>query len=232
MIRNEMKAFKDSEPRPDGRITLTAAVVGVFLSLYVVNLFNRNILTSIPLLVRMPIMIMSQWLILLVPLILMKRNHEKLSDFFISEIKPWRQIVKGIMLAMAMSAVLILIPLLLGFKDMVGSTSYTKPWQFVFQFVYSIIGVALAEELVFRGYIFEKILVTGRSRMTAIIGSSVLFGFFHVFSGDVLQIVMTFFMGILFCLFREKIKSCTLLSLIIAHGLYDGMIVLLVKLFQ
>lgn len=136
------------------------------------------------------------------------------------------------MLAMAMSAVLILIPLLLGFKDMVGSTSYTKPWQFVFQFAYSIIGVALAEELVFRGYIFEKIIVTGRSRSTAIIVSSVLFGFFHVFNGDVLQIIMTFFMGILFCLFREKIKSCTLLSLIIAHGLYDGMIVLLVKLFQ
>lgn len=86
MNSNEMKAFKDSEPRPDGRITLTAAVVGVFLSLYVVTLFNRNILTSIPLLPRMPIMIMSQWLILLAPFILMKRDHEKLSDFFVTEI--------------------------------------------------------------------------------------------------------------------------------------------------
>lgn len=231
MNRNALKDYQESEEKSDGMITLIAAVAGVFLSLYIVTLFNLNILTSIPLLARMPIMIFSQWLILLVPLVLMKRDREKLSDFFVSEISPGRQILTGIMLATAMSAVLIVIPILLGFKDMVGSTSYTMPWQFVFQFVYSIIGVALAEELVFRGYIFKKILVTGRSRGMAILVSSALFGFFHVFSGDVLQIVMTFFMGIIFCLFREKIKSCTLLSLIIAHGLYDGMIVLLVKLF-
>ncbi len=232
MIRNYRSIEEKSDKHPKERVRLIIAVIGVFISLYGLVLFNQNILRDIPLIPRMAVMIVSQWVIFLVPLVLMKRNHEKLSDFFISEIKPWRQIVTGIMLALAMSAVLILIPILFGFEDMVGSTSYTKPWQFVFQFVYSIIGVALAEELVFRGYIFEKILVTGRSRITAIIGSSVLFGFFHVFSGDVLQIIVTFFMGILFCLFREKIKSCTLLSLIIAHGIYDGMIVLLVKLFQ
>ncbi|WP_312653968.1 CPBP family intramembrane glutamic endopeptidase [Proteiniclasticum sp.] len=174
-------------------------------------------------------MIVSQWGIFLVPLMLMKRNREKLSDFFISEIKLWRQIQTGIILALAMTVVLILIPILLGLEYMVGSTSYTMPWQFVFEFIYSIIGVALAEELVFRGYIFNKIVLLSGSRSTAIILSSILFGFFHVFNGNVLQIIMTFCMGMMFCYFREKIKSCTIISLIIAHGLYDGMIVLLVK---
>jgi uncharacterized membrane protein YjjP (DUF1212 family) len=33
------------------------------------------------------------------------------------------------------------------------------------------------------------------------------------------------FIGALFCLFRLKIKNCSLLSLIIAHGIYDALIV-------
>ena len=40
---------------------------------------------------------------------------------------------------------------------------------------------------------------------------------------------MTAGMGLLYCLYREKVKDCTLLSLIIAHGLYDGLIVLWVS---
>lgn len=229
MIRNDRKIEEKSDNLSKERIRLIIAVIGVFISLYGLVLFNQNILRDIPLIPRMAVMIVSQWGIFLVPLMLMKRNREKLSDFFISEIKPWRQIQTGIILALAMTVVLILIPILLGLEDMVGSTSYTMPWQFVFEFIYSIIGVALAEELVFRGYIFNKIVLLSGSRSTAIILSSILFGFFHVFNGNVLQIIMTFCMGMMFCYFREKIKSCTIISLIIAHGLYDGMIVLLVK---
>ena len=41
---------------------------------------------------------------------------------------------------------------------------------------------------------------------------------------------MTAFIGLVYCIFREKIKECTLLSSIIVHGVYDAMIVLWVSI--
>jgi hypothetical protein len=120
--------------------------------------------------------------------------------------------------------------ILLGFKDMTGSTTYTKAWQFTYQFVYDIIGVALTEEFIFRGYIFKKLLEIRNSRRFAILISSLLFGLFHIFNGNLIQVFMTAFLGFLFCMLREKIKGCTLLSLIIAHGIYDALIVLWVSI--
>ena len=90
--------------------------------------------------------------------------------------------------------------------------------------------MALAEEFVFRGYIFHKLLEVKDSRWFAIIVSSILFGLFHIFNGNLIQVIMTSFIGFLYCVLREKIRNCTLLSLVITHGLYDGMIVLWVAL--
>jgi hypothetical protein len=129
-----------------------------------------------------------------------------------------------------MSLVLTVLPIILGFKDMVGSITYTQVWKFVYQFIYAIFGVALAEELIFRGYIFKKLLEIKNARWFAIIISSVLFGLFHIFNGSIIQVFMTAFIGFLYCIFREKIKGCTLLSLIIAHGVYDATIVLWVSI--
>lgn len=125
-----------------------------------------------------------------------------------------------------MSAILTVLPILLGFKSFVGSTSYTHAWQFAYQFVYAIFGVALADELVFRGYLLHKLHEIKNSRWFAIIISSILFGVLHIFNGNLIQVIITAIMGLLYCIFKVKFKGCTLLSLIIAHGLYDAMIVL------
>ena len=140
------------------------------------------------------------------------------------------QIAIGVILALLMSLFLTLIPILFGFKEMVGNTSYSELWQFAYNFVYLTIGVALAEEFVFRGYFFHKLLEIRDSRWFAMIVSSMLFGLFHIFYGNLIQIIITALIGLLYCVMREKIKNCTLLSLVIAHGLYDGMITLWVAL--
>ena len=132
----------------------------------------------------------------------------------------------GAVIALAMSAVFTVLPIMLGFKDMVGATSYTKAWQFIYQFGYAILGVALAEELIFRGYIFYKLLKIKDSKWFAIIISSLIFGLFHIFGGSIIQMVMTALLGVIYCVLRERIKHCTTLSLIIAHGMYDALIVL------
>ncbi|NMB44747.1 MAG: CPBP family intramembrane metalloprotease [Clostridiales bacterium] len=209
-------------------ISLIAAISGIFISVYVITIFNRYLLMEFPLGLRMVLMIMVQWLMILAPIIHIKVKGEKVRDYLFIKKNLTQQIKVGIYLGLAMSVVFTIIPILMGLKDMVGSTSYTKPWQFAYEFVYVILGVALAEEFVFRGYIFNKLLEIKNSRWFAIILSSILFGLFHIFNGSLIQVFMTGFIGLVFCIFREKIKDCSLLSLVICHGLYDGLITLLV----
>ncbi|MGI6528400.1 MAG: CPBP family intramembrane glutamic endopeptidase [Clostridia bacterium] len=210
-------------------IQLIIAVISAFIAVFGLSMFNQYLLMSFSLPIRMVLMIVTQWLMLIGPGVLMFVNKEKLTDIGFRKDKILVQIGIGIILAIAMSLVLTVVPILLGFKDMVGSIKYTETWKFVYQFIYAITGVALAEEIVFRGYIFSKLLEIKNQRWFAIIVSSLLFGLFHIFNGNIVQVIMTSFLGVLFCLFREKIKGCTLLSLIIAHGSYNAMIVLWVS---
>lgn len=211
-------------------IQLVITVCGVFIAVFGLSMFNQHLLMSFPLPLRMVLMIVTQWLLFLVPAILMIMNKEKLSSIGFIKEKVLLQIGIGILLALSMSIVLTVLPIMLGFKNMVGNTTYTQTYQFVYQFIYTILGVALAEELVFRGYIFHKLLAIKDSKWFAIIISSLLFGLFHIFNGNIIQVIVTAFIGFLYCIFREKIKGCTLISLIIAHGLYDALIVLWVSI--
>lgn len=210
-------------------VQLIIAICGTYIALFVLWMFNKNLLMSFSLPLRMILMIVTQWLLFLVPGVLMIANKEKFGDIGFSKKKIPLQIGIGVLLAFSMSLVLTVVPIMLGFKDFVGNTSYTQTWQFVYEFIYRILGVALAEELVFRGYIFNKLLEIKCSKWFAIIISSMLFGLFHLFNGNLFQVLMTAIIGLILCIFREKIKACTLLSLIIVHGLYDGMIVLWVS---
>ncbi len=211
-------------------VQLFIAICGTFVTVFGLSMFNQHLLMSFSLPIRMILMIVTQWLLFLVPAILMIVNKEKLSSIGFKKEKILMQIGIGVLLAVSMSLVLTVLPILLGFKDMVGNASYTQTWQFVYEFIYRILGVALVEELVFRGYIFHKLLGIKDSKWFAIIISSLLFGLFHIFNGNTIQVFMTAFIGLIYCIFREKIKECTLLSLIIAHGVYDAMIVLWVSI--
>lgn len=208
---------------------LIIAICGVFVSVFGLWIFNQHVLMSFSLPIRMIFMIITQWGLFLIPGILMIVNKENLVDIGFRKDKIPLQIGIGVLLAFAISLVLTVLPVLLGLKGMVGSTTYTQVWKFIFQFIYAIFGVALAEELLFRGYIFHKLLEIKNSKWFAIITSSLLFGLFHICNGSIIQFFMTAFLGFLFCIFREKIKECTLLSLIIAHGVYDALIVVWVS---
>lgn len=209
-------------------IDLGIGVFGIFCTLLVVVWLNQQILMQLTLGWRMVLLITSQWLFMIVPLLLMRINHERIRFLMKSEVRLSNQILTGFILAFLMSFLFTVVPILLGFKEMVGSTSYTKMWQFTFDLLYSLFAVALAEEFVFRGYLFHKLLEVNQSKWFAILISSLLFGLFHSFQGDVLQVIVTTFLGVLFCLFRDKIKTCSLLSLVITHGLYDALINILV----
>lgn len=211
-------------------LPLFIAIAGTVAAMFGLRLFHQSLLMQLSLPLRMILMIITQWLLFLVPGALMIAGGETFGDLGFRKEKILLQIGVGIALAALMSLVLTVLPIALGFKEMVGTTSYTQAWKFIFEFIYSVFGVALAEELVFRGYIFYQLLKIKNSRWFAILVSSALFGLFHIFNGNILQVFMTALIGFILCMFREKIKGCTLLSLIVAHGLYDAMIVLWVSI--
>lgn len=207
-------------------VQLSISIIGVFITLYGVVLFNRYLLMSFPLGARMVLILVSQWVLFLVPGILMWINKEKMIALGFEKKNVTKQIAIGIVVALLMSLLFTVIPILLGFRSLVGSTQYTKAWQFVFEFVYTIFGVALVEELIFRGYMFNKLLQINDNKTLAMLISSVIFGLFHIFKGNIIQVIMTTMLGLIFCVLREKIKNCTTLSLILIHGLHDALIVL------
>jgi len=211
-------------------IQLLICVLGTFLIDFGIALFNQYILKSISIPLRIVAMFVNQWLLIVPSAILMIVNKKKLSDLGFTKEKIPRQIGIGILLAIAMSLVFTVLPILLGFKNYISNVRYTEVWKFIFEFFNTIFAVALAEELIFRGYIFNKLLEIKNNKWFAIIISSLLFGLFHMFQGNLLQILLTALLGIIFCIFREKIKGCTILSLIFTHGIYDFLIALWVSI--
>jgi len=205
---------------------LIISIFGSFATLYGIVLFNAHLLMTFDMSIRMFLVIVVYWSLLIIPMILMAVNKEHIKDLGFTTKKLFKQIVIGIIIAVSMSAILTVIPILLGFGDIIGSKNYTQAWQFIHDFIFSIFSIALVEEFLFRGYIFHKLLKIKNNRMFAIILSSVFFGFFHIFTGLSVQILTTAIIGFFFCICREKIKDCTILSLIIAHGLYNGLITL------
>ncbi len=206
-------------------ICLTVGFIGAILGLCGVIACNQFVLMSLPLGLRMAGGIFIYWLIALGPLIVMLVNKDKLEDYGFSKSKIGLQSMVGILIGIVMSFVLTLVPHLFGFGVYVDSGKrYQYLWKYIYEFFYCIFAVGLVEEFVFRGFIYEKIKCISQKDMIAIIGSSVAFGAFHIFSGNIIQMLMTVCIGAFFCLCRLRVKNCSTLSLIIAHGVYDALI--------
>ncbi len=203
---------------------------GALFTLWLLVLFNQNILMPLPLAARMVAMIFTYWCVAAAPLAIMLARKDKLSACGFSTQKLVLQCAVGVLSGLAFSLLFTLIPHLAGFGGWVDNGKrYVHLWQFAYEFFYCIFAVGLVEEFIFRGFFYAKIKKISNTAV-AVVASSVLFGFFHLFAGNIVQMIVTSVLGILFCLCREKIKHCSTLSLIIAHGVYDAMITVFASL--
>ncbi len=205
-------------------LLLFAAVIGVFGGVVTVNLFIRNAFNGLPVPVKMPLAFVIQWVLMLVPAMIMILRDESFEEFLPPKEKPGMQILAGLGIAAVFSVVLTLVPHLAGFGSWVeGGYFYTELWMYIYYFFQCVFAIGLTEELIFRGYFYARIeRIFGETAATA--GSSVLFGLFHLMTGNIAQMFITGLIGAAWCICRKKIPNCTLLSLIIAHGVYDFMI--------
>ena len=214
-------------------LQLIIGMIGAVAGLIGVNAFNQYLLMGLPIGLRMILMIGTYWVIAAAPLCIMLYAKDKLADYSFTKEKMGIQVLIGVVIGVCMSCVFTLIPHLAGKGDWVDNGNhYQYLWQFAYDFLYFIVAIGLVEEFVFRGFAFRKIEKLTGSTIGAAIASSILFGVFHFLSGNVMQLLGTAIIGLILCMCKLKIKHCTLLSLIIAHGVYDALITVWSNVFN
>ena len=214
---------------------LAESIIGItwsMLALWGVVCFNRYVLMNLPLLLRMGLSIVLYLCMAIGPILIMVLVGDTWSDYLFSKEKMGNQILVGIGIGIVMSLVLTLPLFLTGHGEWSDNGKhYEFLWQFLYEIVYCVGAVALTEEFIFRGFLYQKLYALSGSHPVAILVSSVAFGLFHIFGGSLVQVVMTSLIGLALCLVRRKVKNCTTLSLIIGHGLYDFLITVWVNVF-
>lgn len=211
------------------------SVIGIgwsVLTLLGVLWFNRFVLMNLPLLSRMALSIVLYLYMAAGPLLVMVLAKDTWTDYLFSKEKLGAQILIGIGIGIVTSMVLTLPLFLTGHGEWSDNGKhYEFLWQFLYEIVYCVGAVALTEEFIFRGFLYQKLHALSGFHLMAILASSLAFGLFHIFGGSLVQVVMTSLIGLALCLVRHKVKNCTTLSLIIGHGLYDFLITVWVNVF-
>lgn len=94
--------------------------------------------------------------------------------------------------------------------------------------IFQLFFVGFGEEILFRGYFLDRILAISSSRKTALILTSVLFGFGHFWAArSVMQVMTTALCGYILAYGRLRFKDCSVVSVALAHGVYNCILVLI-----
>jgi len=133
-----------------------------------------------------------------------------------------KQCIIGIGLFLAVSALFIAVPWFFG---LLGLPNKEALWWAI---PHKLILVGFSEELLFRGYLLGRLKQLMNSNIAAILLSSFAFGIWHfISSGNALQLVVTAAIGVCLALPRVYEKNCSVLSVALAHGLYDSLLAVL-----
>ena len=86
--------------------------------------------------------------------------------------------------------------------------------------LFSILTAAVAEELIYRGYLQPRLQLYFKSDWPPILISSFFFGLLHAGYGTLVNMIGPLFIGIVYCWHYRKYQNITVLML--AHLLYDA----------
>lgn len=100
--------------------------------------------------------------------------------------------------------------------------------QFIYNTLFFMLFVGTGEEILFRGYFLERFNFLSGSKAWSVILSSATFGLWHFPGGqDFLQVILTALLGAYYGFSYYRVKDCSVMSLAMAHGLYDIFIMVL-----
>ena len=197
-------------------------IVSLYIGGYFQNLAYERCSPPVYAIVKLII----RWLYLLVPFCFMRIEHITLKDIGINTTRVSTQIAIGMVIGSMEALAIVGMTVLLGFREQLGKPMYDDGWLYALHFFYTIFAVGVFEELFFRGYMYKKLLDLASGKWFAIIISSLIFGVCHFIGYEnymqaVPRVLLTTATGVVYCILREKIKGCTLISLIFMHGIYD-----------
>ncbi|MDR3293360.1 MAG: CPBP family intramembrane metalloprotease [Clostridiales bacterium] len=167
-------------------------------------------------------------LMIVAVIVLCKTEKQKISALGFTKKHLPSQILIGLGFGVGLFLILGLAPVLL--KIMYVDSSPWSALNLVYA-VYKFAIVGVGEELVFRGYVQTQIDKVSPRKFIAPIVTAVLFGLWHIFNANWWIVIVATVVGLLFGFARVYIKRCSLLSVMIAHGLYDFSIVMLAWIF-
>lgn len=196
-------------------LVFIAAFLGMIPLVWYIRLTDRLLFLTL----RIPL----YWVIVIVPLLIIDQEDKRIRDYMdFTKENLGKQVLVGFAIGLVMSIFLSLIPLLQRKQIVMGYRyNYKQFLEFLIEFIYYMIGVSLTEEFLFRGFIYKRLQVVFEKEYFVVIISSLIFGLFHLVNGNLIQPINTTLIGIFFCLCKLKIKNCTLLSLVIVHGVYN-----------
>lgn len=166
---------------------------------------------------RLAINVLANIIMGIVALLAMKITKIK-TDFGFKNIKSY---LIGIILACGLALIIAFIPAWCG-SSLVGDHTDFILWNFIFNFLYYILIIGPVEELIFRVYIQDTVSTFFcKNKWIAVIIAAALFGIWHIINGSLIQVLFTFFIGLIFGLCKYYIKECKYIGVALGHGLYD-----------
>jgi membrane protease YdiL (CAAX protease family) len=135
----------------------------------------------------------------------------------------FKQIIIGLSIAAALALIIGVFPILIG-SNLAGNKPSSASGAVV-SIVLDIVFIGTFEELIFRGFIQTRLKELIKYKWACVLIAAALFGLWHIINGAWFQVLFTFAIGCVFGFCREYLKNCSLLSVIIAHGVYDALLV-------
>lgn len=215
---------------PFKRLGQCAEMFAVFIIIGVIAAFSQAVVSmGSNISARMIIMLLIYIVMTLIPVMIYRMKKVPFSDFGFKRDRLERQFLIALGIFAVTISCFVILPLLFGMnKGDVLSSKTSRAVTAVFLIIYDLIFVGFGEEIIFRGYFYNGIKNVTNSEIKAVILSSVMFGLWHYPNGhNIMQVIATSIIGLIFGFAGYKIKDCTVLSTSIAHGMHDAFIFIL-----
>lgn len=132
-----------------------------------------------------------------------------------------RQYLIGATIAVALCAVIAVIPALCGFS-LIGKHMDFSWFHIIYDFLFYLLIIGPVEEFVFRVYLQDTfVCFFEKHKWMGVVIAAFLFGLWHIINGNIVQVLFTFGIGLVFGFAKYKIKDCGYLGIALGHGLYD-----------
>jgi len=137
------------------------------------------------------------------------------------DFKNKRQYLVGAAIALSLSAVIAIIPVLCGFS-LIGGHIVFSWFDIIYHFLFNLLIIGPVEEFIFRVYLQDAFVsFFEKHKWLGVVIAAFLFGLWHIINGNIIQALFTFGIGLVFGFAKHKIKGCGYVSVALGHGLYN-----------